>query len=1161
MRVADIFRHDLNREIKEIIKVDDADVEDVVQEIDDYEVTNHIHDAFVELLEQYVESIRKPTEVVNAWISGFFGSGKSSFAKVLGYILSNPNLGGTNAAEMFATKLDTTQIKVLLNTIHSQVPTLAVFVDLSSSRNVRKEGESIVLPLYRELLTQLDYARDIALAELEITLEGDGRLAEFIDAFKKVTEYDWRDRRDKALALNEASRTLHELDSKTFPAADSYARTRPDPVVDANWFAKRSLDLLERRQFEKKRIVFVVDEVGQFVSRSVHRMLDLQGLAHALQKEDGGLWLVATGQETLDDIVGALGDKRVELARVRDRFPLSVDLLPSDIEEVVSKRVLEKNEIGDKGVRGVFDAHHNQLRANVALDSPARDSDFTGVEFARVYPLLPYQIQLFIDAVSALRAHGGAGPMVGGSNRTLIRLAHQLVKTALAEKEVGALATTPMAYDLVDEMVPTEWRGEIDQVIARHGEASVEAQVTKTVALLSNVKALKLDEKNLAVLIHPASDAESRRPEVAEGLKTLVREETLRDSEEGFRLQSFQEKNWEKTRRARELKTGDFNWLLREQHLPSMLRGLAASAKREFPVQVLYDDEKLLEGDITLRIYEGGEDQLERAVKRSRESAHENDVFLVFFRSEKTWRYAEEVFRSREIVKDAEARSLETDEARLLHEERKRHERNVRQLERSLVDDLLAGTVIFRGNKDPLEGKDLRPALSRTLADRVNDIYTRLDEFAAPVSRRDAQAILKSDDLAGLPDYLGASGLRLIKVEPDGYKVDESGPVAQFVSVVKERVEFGSEPTGKYLESYFHRPPFGAELDVVMILAAAAVRAGLVKVGQGGAWLSSRSDARFQEVFGAIPKFRAAVFRTREDLDVNVRTRVAKLLHHDLVGEKPGITTEDLAAFTRKHLEGDRESIEGLAASLVGLRLALPESVGRARQVLSRMRAEDDETLVQSLDAARADLKDGVISARQLRELIDHEDRFDLLHEARSVLGEDGQGLSPIGLKALDDGHEILRTSAYVDRFAELRGAVETIKSERETAWDQARDRLFEIVSEIKEQAGPLLDQLTEAQRPEFEEELQRITVPQEATYQQGPSREAMLASAAQLPALIDGLREQIGLAQGKNVRRASVRELFSEPVRNEDDLDALLTRIREAAEDALKDDEYFLLI
>lgn len=1159
MRIADIFRHDLSREVKEVIKIDDADIGDVAHEIGEYVVTDHIHDAFSKVLDQYQESIQKPTEVVNAWVSGFFGSGKSSFAKVLGYVLANPDLGGAGAADLFTSKLPTQQLKAVLNAIHRQAPTFAVFVDLSSSYNVAREGESIVLPLYRQLLTNLDYPRDPALAELEITLEADGKLDDFVTAFQEATGREWWARRDKPVALNEASKALHHLDPDTYPSSDSYLRTRPEVEVTANMFAKRSLELLKRRRPRLSRIMFVVDEVGQYVARSVHRMLDLQGLAQACQKEDGRLWLVATGQETLEDVVGALGDKRVELARVRDRFPMTVDLVPGDIKEVVSKRVLAKNESGMSTVRQTYEMHQNQLRANVTLDSPTRRPDFSGDEFVRVYPLLPYQIQLFIDAVSGLRAHGGVGPMVGGANRTLIRLAHQLVRSEIADRPVGELTTVPMAYGLMNEMVPSAWRDEIDQLTDRHGEGSVEAQVTKSVALVSNVKALKLDVHNLAVLIHPSSDAESRRPEVARALETLVHEETLRESEEGYRLQSPQEKDWDKTRRSRELKTGDFNRLLREKQLPSMLRGLAASAGREFTVRTLYDDDKLLDGDLTLRIYEGGQDQVERAVRHSRESAHENDVFLVFERSERTWRNAEEVFLSQEMIRDAEVRSLESSEAELLHEERKRYDRAARQLERSLAGDMLNGNLVFRGNQEPLDGKDLRTALSKALGDHAEAIYTRLDEFTAPVRRTDAVTVLRTDDLSGLPDYLGSGRLRVITVEAEGHKIDETGPVAELAKAVKERVDYGSEPTGKYLESYFQKPPFGAEPDVVMVLAAAAVRAGLVRVFYGGTWLSSRVDARLHKVFSGTQAFRAAAFRTREELDVSVRTRVARVLHNDLVGERPGLSTEDLASFARRHLEADRENTQTLSATLTGLGLQLPETVLRARQLLERMRSEEDDDLVQSLDGGRADLKDGVLAARRLREYIDS-DELDVFRRASRVLDSNGEDLSDDAREALEKAREILRTCAYVDRFAELRGAIEAIETDRQQAWERARERLQRAIDEVNGRASGLLDQVGEAAREQFQARLQHLAVRDEATPAEGPSPEVMHARAAHLPQLVDDLRAEVGRRQGKDVRRVPVRELFSEPVRDEEELEALIGRIRVAAEEALKDDEYFLL-
>jgi hypothetical protein len=928
--------------------------------------------------------------------------------------------------------------------------------------------------------------------------------------------------------------------------------------MSANLFAKRALDLLARRRPNAKRIVFIVDEAGQYVSRDVHRMLDLQGLAQACQKEDGRLWLVATGQETLEDVVGALGDKRVELARVRDRFPLSVDLVPSDIEEVVSQRVLAKNETGRRAVRAKYEHSQNRLRANVTLISPTRSEEFTGEEFIRVYPLLPYHIQLFIDAVSALRAHGGAGPMVGGANRTLIRLAHQLIKTSMIDKDVGALVTIPMAYDLMDEMIPGPWRGEIDQVAHRHGADSTPTQVAKAVALVSGVRALRLDEQNLAVLLHDAVDAETMRGAVTIALDALVHEETLREGEEGYRLQSPQEKDWEKSRRSRELKTGDFYRLLRQDHLPSMLRGLSASARREFTVQVLFDDDKLLDGDLPLRIFEGGQDQIDRAIQRSRESMHENDVFLVFGRSDRTWRQAEEVFLSKEIIKDAEARSLDSADTQLLYEERKRLDRAVRQFERALAEDMLSGTLVFRGNRQVLDGRDLRTVLARALGDHVSAIYTRLDEFAAPVRRTDALTILRSDDLSGLPEYLGESGLRVVTVDASGHRIDDQGPVSQLVKAVRDRMNIGSEPSGKYLEGHFQKAPYGAELDVVTILAAAAVRAGMLKVGHGGAWLTTRADARLEQVFAAVPKFRAAMFRTREDLDLEVRSRVAKLLHHDLVGQRPGLATEELAAFARKHLQADRERISTINATLHGLGLQLPESISRARQTLDRMNSEDDEALVQSLDAARADLKDGIVAARLLDEHLDA-DRVAVLRRARELVSIPLEGGSTSAEVAYQVVRDILGGASYVSRFPELRGAVESIEAERQLAWIQAKDHLELMIDRTRADIALLLPQVGEAVRDSVDQ-LLAGAIPPDASFERGPSRDALLARAAGLGGIIDDLRAKIAGDPDVAVRRVRVRDLFAEPVKTEDDLEAMLVRIRAAGEDALANGEYFLL-
>src|ERR1700676_1234329 len=186
MKISELFRREIGRDIPEVIHVDAG--AGVAREMDEYVVTTHIREQLEEVLEEYQDTIQNPTERTNVWVSGFFGSGKSSFAKVLGYLAENPSIAGRTALERFTEHVDAPAVEALLSVSHAQAPTLSVFLDMSTSRNVAREGESIVLPVYRALLERLGYSRNLLLAHLEFDLEGDGDLARFEELFSQVSE-------------------------------------------------------------------------------------------------------------------------------------------------------------------------------------------------------------------------------------------------------------------------------------------------------------------------------------------------------------------------------------------------------------------------------------------------------------------------------------------------------------------------------------------------------------------------------------------------------------------------------------------------------------------------------------------------------------------------------------------------------------------------------------------------------------------------------------------------------------------------------------------------------------------------------------------------------------------------------------------------------------
>jgi len=96
--IKELFANPIHRHIEEVIKVDQTDVELVQEEIREYVVTDSISKHYRNILERYWETPNKPHEGIGVWISGFFGSGKSSFAKNLGLAIENRPLKTESAA-------------------------------------------------------------------------------------------------------------------------------------------------------------------------------------------------------------------------------------------------------------------------------------------------------------------------------------------------------------------------------------------------------------------------------------------------------------------------------------------------------------------------------------------------------------------------------------------------------------------------------------------------------------------------------------------------------------------------------------------------------------------------------------------------------------------------------------------------------------------------------------------------------------------------------------------------------------------------------------------------------------------------------------------------------------------------------------------------------
>jgi hypothetical protein len=1150
MKIAELFRRPVGRMMEEVIKVDLADEEIVAMEIDEYVATDHIRGQMSEVLHDFQETINSPSERTNVWVSGFFGSGKSSFAKVLGYLIENPFLAGRSAVDRFKERVDAPTIEALLNTAHAQAPTLTVFLDLSTGRNVAKEGESIVLPIYRALLERLGYSRNLLLAELEFDLEGDSDLAAFEEAFAQVSKggRQWIERRDVGLAKGEASHAMHLLRPDKYTTADSWAKQQEPMEVSANWFAQRALQLLDRRGGDHRRLMFVVDEVGQYVARSVSRMLDLQGLAEALQKRRGSLWLVVTSQERLEDVLDSLEGKQVELARVQDRFPIRVDLLPSDIEEVTSRRVLDKTAAGQDALRDQVGAHRNKLIANVRLNSPTRAADPAEDDLLRLYPLVPYQVQLLIDAVSARRAHGGASPILGGSNRTIIKLAQQLVvdpHAGLGNEALGALVTIDRAYDLLESVVPTSWQSEVDQVTTKYGVGSTESKAIKVVALCSDVGALPLSAENIGVMLHPSIDAESVLLGVRTACEHLVEDDRLRVVDDGYQLQSAEQKDWEKARRQIDSRPADAT-RIRRLILRDALAGLTVQRGRTFKIEATVEGEKLADGDIALHIEEADSNRRADLRGLSREAAAKARITWVFEESEDTYEAVLEFHRSRSMIERRDTPSKTAAEVELLGEERRRLARWERLVGDRLARDLAAGQVIFRGVIEDAPAGASRTGAQKAVADHIDEIYERIDQFSANVTGKDILALLHADNLDGIQAGLREDGIGLTHTTPQGEQVViDRDPLLAILTEIKDRAAYGNEATGKHLESIFAAPPYGAPVEVVQAILAAGIRSGLIDVVHQGSRIRGSADQRLNRVFGALPQFRAASFvpALGDEVDLETRVEVAERLG-ELLGTHPPVATDQLAGLVRSSFASDIQIASRVVASLRGVGLPIPEPVTRTSSILDRIENGTDAEVVTTTAQSWVDLSSGRESLRGLDTLIQQD--LETLRDAQQQVRAGDDGLSVELASERREVGDLLDGDDLPGHIARIRSITERIRSERAAAAHVAADALRQKHNELRQWTRERYSEVDEAVLEEALRPLADLAPSDEvspATYGQLiASLEAAEGRAKKIARQLDEIQ-----IQGK-VEYIVVNELVSKPITNEDELNGALDRIREAA-------------
>jgi len=1048
--IGQLLSRDLSQPIEEVIKLDQRDEDTVYNEIIEYVATDRIKDQYKMVLQAMSEGPGDPSEAVGVWISGFFGSGKSSFAKNLGYVLANRNLKGIPAAELFIQELkkqgpddpQVNHLKDFLDFINARFDSHVIMFDVQVDRAVKRANEPIAEIMYTVLLRELDYALDVDVAALEMELEAENRLVDFVhkcaEIYKdelggKIPEPDsvphtlgdvqpkdyavWQRVRKGAQKIQRASTTLHHIDPQTYPNPESWAQSlKSTTEISIRTLVDHTFELGSRRR-PNHAIIFIIDEVGQYVARSADKIENLRAVVEHFGQESKNrvlsnktvapVWVMVTSQEKLDEVVAAIDDKRVELAKLQDRFRYRIDMAPADIREVATKRVLAKEPEADKYLRQMFDEAKGQIRTHIQPERSQKISfDISEDDFVQFYPYLPHFVELSIDIVSGMRLQAGAPRHIGGSNRTIIKQAYEMLvsdRTRLVDAPIGTLVTIDKIYELVEGNLPSERQRDITSIMQTWPNDHWPARTAKAIALLEYVRGLPRTEKNIAALLYESLDASSPLPDVQKAIN-LLDGEFIRQTEDGWKLLTAQEKSWTAERDS-------LNPTPKERHdiWENNLRDIFSDAKmssykykgQTFRIGVTWSGRTIASGQeipLDLKISDTPEafsNDCDEVRTDSRKATQQ--IFWVMATSDEIDDRVAEIYRSRQMVAKydqlrAQAK-ITADESASLASEKLQVIRQEDRLKRLITVAFQQGTGFYDGNAKPGPdlGKEAHEILKGLLDYTVPRLYPKLDMGIYSLKGKEAGEILKAANLSGLPNvfYEANGGMGLVTFEGNKPVINlQANIVREILGYLQQEHSYGNKVTGRALETHFNNIPYGWDRQVVVVVMASLLRAGAIEVTYQGRRFRNHLDPQIRGVYEGANAFRSSSFAPRKAPDLKTLVDAVRR-YEDLTGEEVDV---DETVISQAFQDLAQEEMDGLKSII---------AIGKANQVpqpILDMLSEYQNALLAILQGASDDVVNILAGegksfqqarneVQQIRSALDDEG-LERLRKARFVLNQ-----------------------------------------------------------------------------------------------------------------------------------------------------------------------------
>ena len=531
-QIADIFAKDVNRHIEGVIKADDAT--DLDTEVQEYVLTGEIASALEIMLETYTAPHFEGGNGV--WISGFFGSGKSHLLKMLAHLLGDvpgQTYDRSGIINAFKTKAEGNAFLTALLTKCAGIDATSLLFNIDQKATlIAKNQTDALLRVFVKVFDELRgyYGNQPHIARFERDLDKRGIYQQFQEAYAGIAGRPWHQGRENGI-LEEANITkayAQVVGDASEAPTKILAKYRDETRVSIEDFADEVAAWLDT-QSPNHRLLFLVDEVGQFIGSETKLMLNLQTIVETLNTKCGGrAWVFVTSQEDMDKVIGDRNKSQAnDFSKIQARFTTRMKLNSQNVEEVIEKRLLDKNTTGETVLASLYDEQQANFRTLFDfVDGAKTYSNYADEEnFVDIYPFVPYQFPFFQAALVGLSEHNvfeGRHSSVG--ERSMLAVVQE-VTVKLTDKPVGSLVPFDLMLTGIRQAVKSAAIRNIATAEKQlpSDQRDIALRLLRALFLVKYIDDFNATSRNLAVLLydHFGQDLTELNTQVKQALELL----------------------------------------------------------------------------------------------------------------------------------------------------------------------------------------------------------------------------------------------------------------------------------------------------------------------------------------------------------------------------------------------------------------------------------------------------------------------------------------------------------------------------------------------------------------------------------------------------------------------------------------------------------------